>query len=255
VSNINFKSVHVSNLFWSREYNSAKDICKYASFSKVGGNYPLDLKIIWSSAYVRYNNLHSFYGVAQWVRSFDLTTRTSLSPIRRGFAPSFVNYKKGCTRLAAASDKVYQLLAHGRWFSPGTPASSTTKTGRHDIAEISLKVALRHQKSKIKSSFYIYNSLSVIHVSFDLIEKYFQCKRTSHDVWLKLWRVTNWPNILVNQGQFSKPDFISGTHQRKNVQFANNEKYRSVWCQTHYMALPLKTIPSVIKISTYVYYY
>ena len=63
-------------------------------------------------------------------------------PIRRGFAPGFVNYKKGCTRLAAASDKVYQLLAHDRWFSPGTPASSTTKTGRHDIAEILLKVAL-----------------------------------------------------------------------------------------------------------------
>ena len=30
----------------------------------------------------------------------------------------------------------------GRWFSPGTLASSTTKTGRHDIAEILLKVAL-----------------------------------------------------------------------------------------------------------------
>jgi hypothetical protein len=40
--------------------------------------------------------------------------------------------QKGCTRLAAASDKVCQLLAHGRWFSPGTPVSSTTKTGRHD---------------------------------------------------------------------------------------------------------------------------
>jgi len=39
------------------------------------------------------------------------------------------------------------LLAHGRWFSPGTPASSTTKTGHHDIAEILLKVALKHQKS------------------------------------------------------------------------------------------------------------
>jgi hypothetical protein len=26
------------------------------------------------------------------------------------------------------------------------PASSTTKTGRHDIAEILLKVALKHQK-------------------------------------------------------------------------------------------------------------
>ena len=53
-----------------------------------------------------------------------------------------------CLQSAAASDKVYQLLAHGRWFSPGTPASSTTKTGRHDIAEILLRVALKHQKSK-----------------------------------------------------------------------------------------------------------
>ena len=39
----------------------------------------------------------------------------------------------------SASDKVYPLLAHGRWFSPDAP---TTKTGRHDIAEILLKVAL-----------------------------------------------------------------------------------------------------------------
>jgi hypothetical protein len=54
--------------------------------------------------------------------------------------PSFVNYKKRhSTR--SASDKVYQLLAHGRWFSPGTPASSTTKT------EILLKVALNTKKS------------------------------------------------------------------------------------------------------------
>ena len=44
--------------------------------------------------------------------------------------------QKGCTRLAAAKDKVDQLLSHGRWFSPGTPASFTT------IAEILLKVAL-----------------------------------------------------------------------------------------------------------------
>ena len=55
--------------------------------------------------------------------------------------------QKGCTRLAAASDKVYQLLAHGLWFSPGTPASSTTKTGHHDIAEILLKMALSTIKS------------------------------------------------------------------------------------------------------------
>jgi hypothetical protein len=40
--------------------------------------------------------------------------------------------QKGCTRLATANDQVYQLLAHGRWFSPGTSPSSTTKSGRHD---------------------------------------------------------------------------------------------------------------------------
>jgi hypothetical protein len=50
--------------------------------------------------------------------------------------------QKGCTRLAATSDKAYLLLAHSRWFSPGTPESSTTKIGRHDIAEMLLNVAL-----------------------------------------------------------------------------------------------------------------
>ena len=79
-----------------------------------------------------------------------LNTHTSLSTIRRGFAPGFVNYTKGCTRLAAASDKVDQLLAHGRWFSP---ASSTTKTGRHDITEILLEVVL-NTKNPINQSYY-----------------------------------------------------------------------------------------------------
>jgi hypothetical protein len=35
----------------------------------------------------------------------------------------------------------------GLWFSPGNPASSTTKTGLHDIVEILLKKVLKHQKS------------------------------------------------------------------------------------------------------------
>jgi hypothetical protein len=50
--------------------------------------------------------------------------------------PGFVYYKKDCTRLTAASDKVTSLLARGRWFSP---ASSSTKTGCHDIAESGVK--------------------------------------------------------------------------------------------------------------------
>ena len=39
-------------------------------------------------------------------------------------------------------DKVCQLLATGRWCTPGTPVSSTDKTDRHDITEILLKVVL-----------------------------------------------------------------------------------------------------------------
>ena len=39
-------------------------------------------------------------------------------------------------------DKVCQWLAAGMWFSPGTLVSSTNKTGRHNITEILLKVAL-----------------------------------------------------------------------------------------------------------------
>jgi hypothetical protein len=42
---------------------------------------------------------------------------------------------------------IWYWSGNKRWFSPGTPASSTTKTGRHDIDEILLKVALKHQKS------------------------------------------------------------------------------------------------------------
>jgi hypothetical protein len=78
-----------------------------------------------------------------------LTTHTSLSPIRREFTPVFVNYKKWCTRLTAASDKAYQLRVHNRWFSPGTPASSISKTGRH--IEVLLKVALKTIINQIKS--------------------------------------------------------------------------------------------------------
>jgi hypothetical protein len=37
---------------------------------------------------------------------------------------------------------VWQGLAIGQWFSPGTAVSSTNKTDCHDITEILLKVAL-----------------------------------------------------------------------------------------------------------------
>jgi hypothetical protein len=42
---------------------------------------------------------------------------------------------------------------NSQWFSQSTVASSTTKTGRHDIAEILLKVAL-NTINQIKSNPY-----------------------------------------------------------------------------------------------------
>ena len=81
----------------------------------------------------------------QWVRLVRVVRSSDLSPIRRGFKPGCVNYKK-CA--LDSQPQVYQLLVNGPWFSPGIPASSTTKIDRHDIAEILLKVVLKHQNSK-----------------------------------------------------------------------------------------------------------
>jgi len=98
---------------------------------------------------MNYTNIYKYNCWNKWtidcVRNCNYNQSASpsvISPIRRGFAPSFVSYTKGCIRLAAAGDEDYQLLAKDRWFSPVTPASSTTESGRHDISEILLKVAL-----------------------------------------------------------------------------------------------------------------
>jgi hypothetical protein len=61
------------------------------------------------------------------------------------------------------------LIAHGRWFSLGTPASSTTKTGRHDIAEILLKVALKHQKSN-QIKYYTHGLLDIVMLEIELLK-------------------------------------------------------------------------------------
>ena len=43
-----------------------------------------------------------------------------------------------------------------QWFSPGTWVSSTTKTDHHDITEILLQVALKHNNPNPKFSACIY---------------------------------------------------------------------------------------------------
>jgi len=95
--------------------------------------------------------------VAQWVRSLDLTTHTSLSPIQRGFAPGFVNYNKGCTRLTVASDKVYQLLAHGRWYSGFLHHWNWSPWYSWNIVESGVKTPKIIKKSSKKFSHFISN--------------------------------------------------------------------------------------------------
>ena len=80
------------------------------------------------------------------VAQLDITTHTSLSPIRRVFVAGFA-------RLTAANDKVYQLLDHGRWFFPGTPASSTTKYSWNIVESRVIK------QKKSKSIFYNIHSI------------------------------------------------------------------------------------------------
>ena len=80
------------------------------------------------------------------------------------------DFRARCTTLCG---KVGQWLATGRWFSPGTPVSSTNKTDGRDITEILLKVALSTMRpskqtywtSCNKTTIDFYNSFS------DLLKK------------------------------------------------------------------------------------
>ena len=59
-----------------------------------------------------------------------------------GSHPALLITKKGALDSQPQVIKFTSCLPMVGGSSPGTPASSTTKSGRHDIAEILLKVAL-----------------------------------------------------------------------------------------------------------------
>ena len=134
--------------------------------------------------------------VAQWVGLLDyLTTRTSLSPIQRGFAPGFCKLQKGRTRLITASDKVYQLHAHGRWFSPCTPASSTTKPGRHDRADILLKNQINQPKVSSVMTYaisYIWRKLHQLQVDSSTIV----LSSRTHEILKKVLSILIWRPVF-----------------------------------------------------------
>ena len=63
-------------------------------------------------------------------------------------------------------DQVCQHLAAGRWFSPGTPASSTSKADGHVITEILLKVVLNtiNLNQSIKLGIYMCGELYILNL-------------------------------------------------------------------------------------------
>jgi len=58
----------------------------------------------------------------------------------------------------------------GRWFSPGTPVSSTNKPDRQDIAEILLKVALNTIILILIVSTNCFTANQLLYISFQLIK-------------------------------------------------------------------------------------
>ena len=140
---------------------------------------------------ISFNDLYFNLSILYWSRGPGGSTSSvfglpnnSYKPITNTAWVCFVDYKKWCTRLAAASDKVYQLLAHGRCLSLGTPASSITNCGRHDIAEILLKVALN--TIKIKIILVILHSSSISRASvYPKVSKISTCLKCS----------STWPRI------------------------------------------------------------
>jgi len=89
---------------------------------------------------------HRGADVVVMVRQLDLQLHVHSMPITAKVVSSNPFHDEMYSTLCY---KVCQWLATGRWFSPGTPVSSTNKTDRHDITEIVLKVALNTTKQTI----------------------------------------------------------------------------------------------------------
>ena len=81
-------------------------------------------------------------------------------------------------------DKVCQWLATYRWFSPGIPVSSISKTGRYDIIEILLKVTLNTIILILKTTSLVEPELYMTHrywIVFDKIWIWYQRWPPPHD--------------------------------------------------------------------------
>jgi hypothetical protein len=135
----------VQNTTQKTKYRVKTDLDKYWGWTRMLWNSVITvvnkLALLWWRDYCKCDLRYSWATCMVWnmavaVQSFKywniltpLTLRVR-TPLRRGVFDTTL------------CDKVCQWHAAGRWFSPGTPVSSTNKTNGHDKTDILLKVAL-----------------------------------------------------------------------------------------------------------------
>ena len=136
------------------------------------------------------------FNLVDWSVQLHLNEETNYVPF---VPPFFGNQSSRLTlwvriliraRCSTLHDKICQLPATGRWFSPDPPVSTTNKTDLHDITEILLKVALyiikQTNKQTNKQGFgvecfawsFVNNYLHVYNVKFKIWSLWSLHKRT-----------------------------------------------------------------------------
>ena len=110
-------------------------------------------------------------------------------------------------------NKVSQWLVTGRWFSPGTPVSSTNKTDRHNIADIFLKVAFNIITLTIKVDYCFPIISSIDHIRVDNVRHTF-----GYFFYRKLYNGGNCSTIWQNKVHSYlriDPNFFFGSWRNK----------------------------------------
>ena len=117
-----------------------------------------------------------FWGGLSWPRSYGSWTYNYLS--NHCLSPLLlwvrISIRERCITVC---NKDGQWLAIGRYFSPGSPITSTNKTAHHDIAEILLKVALGNTKQSNNYLQYrtLYNHSSILYTILHSISVLLSC--------------------------------------------------------------------------------
>jgi hypothetical protein len=109
----------------------------YKMYEEIHFNITTSLKFrFFLNHFVSHNRLHSSWSWLHGSWIYNYLYNQCLSPLSGEFE---LRSWRGELD-TALRDKVCQWLTTGRWFSLGTPVSSTNKTDLHDITEILLKV-------------------------------------------------------------------------------------------------------------------